>query len=152
MSRTIVFLGLLLPSVASAQATVEAAMGAGRAATMAAPAKSIGKSVSGIGGSLDKALKNGEAGQASVPAASTARPAAKSAVPSAPAPITIREDADGIEEGIPYDELIQRFGKPAMSITMAGEQSLTYKGIAGMYRVTVRDGKVTEIRPPAPPQ
>jgi hypothetical protein len=139
--------------MASAQAVVEAAMGAGRATTMAAPAKSMGKSMSGIAGSLDKALNGGEAAKA--PETSPAKPAAaKAAATATPAPaaIIIREDADGIEEGLAYDELIQRFGKPTMAITTAGEQSLTYKGIAGMYTVTVRDGKVAAILPPAPPQ
>jgi hypothetical protein len=142
MSRTILLLGLFLPITASAQAIVEAAMGAGRATTMAAPARGLGKSMSGIAGGLEKALNGGEAEKKTV----AVKPTPTSEAPPA---ITIREDADGIEEGIAYDELIQRFGKPAMSITMTGEQSLTYKGIAGMYRVTVRGGKVTTVEPPA---
>ena len=39
------------------QAAVEAGLGASRAATSTAPAKGIGKSMAGIAGSLDKALK-----------------------------------------------------------------------------------------------
>ena len=149
MFRTILLLGLFLPTMASAQAIVEAAMGAGRATTMAAPARGVGKSMSGIAGGLEKALNGGEAGKPVTETSTKSAAAKASATSVAPAAITIREDADGIEEGIAYDELIQRFGKPAMSITMTGEQSLTYKGIAGMYRVTVRSGKVTTIEPPA---
>ena len=125
---------------------VEGALGAGRAATTAAPAKSMGKSMSGIAGSLDKALKGGESGKTSqtIAVPSSSQEPAATDKPG----ISIREDADGIEEGLPYEELIQRFGKPAMAITVDGEQALTYKGIAGSYRVIVRNGKVRQVTPP----
>jgi hypothetical protein len=155
MSRTLFYLGLLLPAAASGQAMVEAAMGAGRAATMAAPAKSMGKSVSGIAGSLDKALGSSDAAKAhektSTTVVTNSAKAAEATAQSA-ATITIREDADGIEEGIAYEDLIERFGKPVMSITVAGDQTLTYKGIAGLYRVTIHGGKVASIVPPPAPR
>ena len=139
MSRLLIF--LLLPALAAAQAVVEYGLGAGRAATTAAPAKSLGKSMSGIAGSLDKALNSGQPA-AEAPKVNVVKTEAK----AAPAPLRFREDANGIEPGIGYDELLRRFGPPAMSITIDGEKSLTYQGINATYHVTVKGGKVTTIR------
>jgi hypothetical protein len=65
MTRSIAFLSvsfslwLAVAGVAYGQAAVEAGLGAARAATTTAPAKGLGKSMSGLAGSLDKALKAG---------------------------------------------------------------------------------------------
>jgi len=145
-------LGILMTCTAEGQTAVEAGMGAARAATTTAPAKGIGKSMSGLAGSLDKALKAGQQGSGG-PAAgkATARTAgenlstpAKSTLPAGPR----REDPSGIQMGLSYEELIRRFGPPAMEITSELGTSLSYSGKAGLFQLEVRDGKVVSIEKP----
>jgi hypothetical protein len=152
MTRSIAWVPILfslwlsMTGIASGQATVEAGLGAARAVTSTAPAKGLGKSMSGLAGSLDKALKAGppkaQATVADIPSANT--PSA------APAPVANREDPGGIEPGLSYEELVRRFGPAAMAITSGTEKSLTYPGKDGMFQVKVQDGKVTSIAKPKP--
>jgi Protein kinase domain len=58
------------------------------------------------------------------------------------------EDPSGVEPGLGYEELVRRFGPPAMAITNAAERSLTYRGKDGVFQVEVRDGAVTAIVKP----
>jgi hypothetical protein len=103
--------------------------------------------MSGLAGSLDKALKGtpkAESIAASTPAANA--PSAAPATASAPAPSW--EDPAGIELGLSYEDLVRRFGPSAMSITSGTEKSLSYPGKAGTFQVTVQDGKVASIAKP----
>lgn len=146
MTRLLVILWLAMAGIAYGQATVEAGLGAARAATSTAPAKGLGKSMSGLAGSLDKALKTTPP---KTPLTVIDTPPS-SAVSAVPAPAPSWEDPGGIETGLSYEELVRRFGPSSMSITSASEKSLTYPGKAGTFQVTVQDGKVTSIAKPKP--
>lgn len=131
------------------QATVEAGLGAARAATSTAPAKGLGKSMSGLAGSLDKALKATPSKAASSAAEIPSAGSPSANTPSAAlAPSPSWEDPGGIEPGLSYEELVRRFGPPAMSITSGAEKSLTYPGKDGAFQVKVQDGKVASIAKP----
>jgi len=151
MRRTIspLAIGLMLVALEgtlAAQAMVENALGAGRAATTTAPARALGKSVGGVTGSLDKMLKGAPGGQSSkVTVRST------SATPkTTAAPARKYEDPKLIEAGLTYDELIQRFGPPALQMTSGpGSSSLNYAGKEGaVIQVEVQDGKVSSVDKP----
>jgi hypothetical protein len=147
-------LWLGLAGTADGQATVEAGLGAARAVTTTAPASGIGKSLSGLAGSLEKALKGGQEGSSEQPAAVvSARPATKtgSASPKTPpVPVANWEDPSGIEPGLAYNELVRRFGPSSMAITAGAERSLTYRGKDGVFQVKVQDGVVTSVEKPQP--
>src|SRR3954471_15791356 len=51
---------LALAGPAAGQAGVEAGLGAARAVTTTAPARGIGKSISGLSGTLEKTIKSGQ--------------------------------------------------------------------------------------------
>jgi hypothetical protein len=154
-------LWLAMAGTALGQATVEYGLGAARAATTAAPGKAIGKAMSGLAGSLDKALKAGQQGSdAQATPASAAKPAAKETSATAktpspsintpPPPAPNWEDPKGISTGLGYDELVRRFGPPALEISGAAGRSLTYTGKDGTFQLEVQDGKVTSIEKPKP--
>jgi hypothetical protein len=113
MTRSITFLSvsfslwLAMAGIAYGQAAVEAGLGAARAATSTAPAKGLGKSMSGLAGSLDKALKAGPPKAESTVATPSAN--TPSAAP-APAPVANWEDPAGIEPGLSYEDMVRRFG------------------------------------------
>ena len=145
-------LWLAMAGPATGQAVVEAGLGAARAATTAGPAKGIGKSMSGLSVALDKALKPGPQVSDEQPLAATkAKPAAQApssslSVSSVPPPSW--EDPSGVEPGLGYEELVRRFGPPAMAITNSAERSLTYRGKDGAFQVEVRDGVVAAVVKP----
>jgi len=142
---------------AAAQAALEAGLGAARAVTTTAPAAAgIGKSISGA---FDKALKSVPQASKDQPATTRAatapNPAAKELTASAtaspvpaPAPKPNWEDPDGIEKGLSHEDLLRRFGPPAMSIAGSAQLSLTYQGKDGMFQVEVRDGLVASVAKP----
>jgi len=139
-------LGLLMAGTAAGQASVEAGLGAARAATTTAPAAGIGKSMSGLAGSLDKAVKGGKTGADGSTTVTTVR---VHPTPSASArPAVHWEDPSGIEAGLSYTELVRRFGPPAMEITGEEGTSLSYAGKAGIVQLQVKDGKVALIEKP----
>jgi hypothetical protein len=152
-------LWIAMAGPAAGQAVVETGLGAARAATTAGPAKGIGKSISGLS-ALDKALKPGQpVSDEQTPASTTAKPAdkttAKPADKTTPTSASTSaasqpnwEDPSGVEPGLGYEELVRRFGPPAMAITNAAERSLTYRGKDGVFQVEVRDGAVTAIVKP----
>ena len=161
MVRTILAsfsLWLVLAGTAAGQATVEAGLGAARAVTTTAPARGIGKSMSGLAGSLDKALKGGQTGSseqaagavASKPGTQTATKTESTPAKVSPTPATNWEDPGGIETGLAYDDLVRRFGPSSMAITAGTERSLTYRGKDGLFQVKVQDGVVTSIEKPQP--
>lgn len=145
-------LWLTMAGTAAGQAAVEYGLGAARAATTAAPAKSVGKTISGLAGRLDKAVKAGQQRSDAKPvAAITAKPAAQTPTPSAhtpPLPAPNWEDPSGIQTGLSYGELVHRFGPPALEITGAAGRSLTYSGKNGAFQLGVQDQKVTSIEKP----
>ena len=144
-------LWIAMTGPAAGQAVVETGLGAARAATTAGPAKGIGKSISGLS-ALDKALKPGQpVSDEQTPASTTAKPADKTTPTSASTSAASQpnwEDPSGVEPGLGYEELVRRFGPPAMAITNAAERSLTYRGKDGVFQVEVRDGAVTAIVKP----
>jgi hypothetical protein len=154
-------LWLVMAGTASGQAVLEYGLGASRAATSTAPAAGLGKSISGLAGSLDKAVKAaGKQGSEKQPAAPTTAAVAaqppsvtpSTAVdpPPVPSPAPNWEDPSGIEPGLNYDDLVHRFGPSSMAITDGVEQSLTYRGKDGMFQVKVQDGTVKSIQKPQP--
>ena len=126
--------------VISGQAMVETGLGAGRAATSAAPAAGLGKAVAGALSNLDKALKSTDKS-----AASETIILPKDTPPTAPA--KTYEPIKNAEVGLAYDDLIERFGPPALEIaTGAGIRKLTYSGRDGATRIEVTEGKVSSIQ------
>jgi len=146
-------LWLAMAATAAGQAAVEYGLGAARAATTTAPARGVGKSMSGLAGSLDKALKGGQPDSDAHAAAGTSGTASAgtagthSAAPAAPAAAKW-EDPGGIEVGLGYAELVKRFGPPALEITDDAGRKMTYAGKAGSYHVEVEDDRVTSVRKP----
>jgi hypothetical protein len=147
-------LWLAVAGTAAGQATVEAGLGAARAVTTTAPAKGLGRSMSGLAGSLDKVLKAGQQGSNEQPAAVvSSKPAPQTGSTStktSPSPVVNWEDPSGIEPGLAYDELVRRFGPSSMAITAGAERSLTYRGKDGVFQIKVQDGVVTSIEKPQP--
>jgi hypothetical protein len=122
-----------------AQATVEAGLGAARVATTTAPAAGLGKSLAGIVGSLDKALKPEKV--EIIPAT------AKAGRPAAPAaPAKTYEDIKKAEVGLDYEALVDRFGPPSLEVAGEdGRKSLTYSGKDGSTQIEIKDGKISSI-------
>ncbi|HTP34612.1 MAG TPA: hypothetical protein VMJ75_20685 [Candidatus Acidoferrales bacterium] len=138
MKLLVLFSSLSLAAL-HAQAVVEAGLGAGKAATMTAPAKDLGKSIAGALGGLDKTLNSTKSSVETISVTGGA-PAPPSAPPK------LYEDIKKAEVGIAYEALIERFG-PA-SLQTAGEDGikrLTYSGKEGNTRIEVKDGKVSSI-------
>jgi hypothetical protein len=140
-----------LASAAYAQTAVEAGLGAARAGTMTAPAKEVGKGIAGAFGNLEKVLKSGDKGQSdtssSTVTSSKESAGAKPAAPAKPAPIY--EDIKKVEVGLEYDELIRRFGPPALEVeNVGGGKKLTYSSKAGSTQLEVKDGKVAAVNLP----
>lgn len=157
---------------AAAQAAVEYGAGVSRAASTASPSRTLSKGISGALDGLNKAIA-GAAGteSADTPKASPA-PAGRSAhqtrgreqakhatkasatetsahaaaTPSSPAPPPpVYEDPRQIQPGLAYDELIRRFGPPAVSITTGpGKTTVLYSSQGMNYQYRLEDGKVVE--------
>ena len=57
------------------------------------------------------------------------------------------EDPAGIQEGMEYDEVMRRFGSPAMKFTSGpGDELLSYANKDQSFDVQMRNGKVTTIQ------
>jgi hypothetical protein len=137
--------------IAAAQGVVEYGLGAGRAATTAAPARDLGKQIGGMLDSLNKAANSGE-GQAAPKAqsssgarrrttAASARTKTASHAPTGPAPVY--EDPRHIEAGIGYEELVRRFGPPSMEVTTRpGRRTLSYAARENAVAVNLENEKV----------
>jgi hypothetical protein len=128
------------PAAASAQAIVEHALGAGRAATTAAPAKGAGKNIGTVFDSLGRTLE-----KAAPQTQATTRKESAKAEPAKPKPVY--EDPAGIEAGLEYKELLRRFGDPDMKTdTGSGASTLLYSSNEKSFEVEVRDGKVVAVK------
>ena len=138
----------------AAQAIVENALGAARAATSTAPAGKAGKSMSGIAGVLDELLK-GAQGAGTSSSGSTVRQTAhptttRGTEMPAPKPAVSFEDPRQIQAGMDYEEVVHRFGPPNLQITDGpGTVSLAYSSKDGGLKVEMQDGKVASVERPA---
>jgi hypothetical protein len=133
-----------------AQTAVEAGLGASRAGTMTAPAKDLGKGIAGAIGNLDKVLKSADKSQPEA-SSSTVTPVKESAAKQAAAvkPAPVYEDIKKVEVGLEYDELIRRFGPPALEVeSVGGGKKLTYSSKMGSTQLEVKDGKVAAVNLP----
>lgn len=147
---------LVLPATLAAQAAVEYAAGAARAAGAAAPAQKVGKSISGAFDNVNRALQNAQKTAPASTKAAAARTAAPTsaavqpvsvAPPPVPKPEVVYEDPSGIQEGMDYAEVTKRFGPPALTVTAGpGQETLCYARKDTSYDVTVRGGKVASIQ------
>jgi len=136
---------------ASGQAAVEYGLGAGRAATTAAPARGAGKQIGGVFDSLNQTMK-GQPDSTPEPKPSIERKSVRtvrSTAKPAPQPVLLAvtyEDPQQITVGIGYDELVRRFGPPSMSITTGADgKTLSYVGHGGMVGVEVVSGHVVSV-------
>jgi hypothetical protein len=149
-------LAILLAALSSglaAQAVVEAAAGATRAATTAIPADKAGKSIGSAFDKLGSALQN--SGKAKPTSSSAAAPptsatgnAAVKSVPAGPAPkpdVTF-EDPSGIQEGMEYADVMKRFGPPSLLMSGPDQETLCYSQNDKNVDVTVRNGKVMSVQ------
>jgi hypothetical protein len=147
MNTRLASLLLLLPGILSAQAAAEAALGAGSAATMAAPAKGMGKSVAktveGLNQLLQKDGQPGAAARGSVTSGSSIKPAETKAAEVKPE--VVYEDPAGIRKGMEYSELIRRFGPPALKMTTGEGEILAYARKNVTRNITLQSGKVAQI-------
>lgn len=143
-------LWLAMAATANAQAVVEYGLGAARAATTTAPAAGIGKTMNGLAGSLDKALKAGQpASKTQSVATAPSGPRSKASTvepPTPPAPAVKWEDPSEIQTGLSYDEMVRRFGPPALEITGEMGKSIVYSSKAASYHIEIQDGQVASVR------
>jgi hypothetical protein len=145
--------------VAAAQAAVEYGLGAATAATAAAPARNAAQ---GIAGALDSLKKAVEGGLTTSPAASVLQPLLQPAAPKsvsiqpasaadthpATAAVPVFEDPSHIQAGLEYDELLRRFGPPAISTTSeSGKTTLWYSKSARSYPIELKGRKVVLATP-----
>ena len=162
MLSRIVALLAVLPALVAAQAITESVIGSAKAAATTAPAaqaagKAIGAGFEKLGEVLQDAAGATGAKPAAGPAQTKSAPASRTAVsrrraaPSAakpvPTPAITYEDAAGIKEGMEYDEVMRRFGPPAMKFTSGpGDELLTYASNDQSLDVKMVNGKVTGIQ------
>jgi hypothetical protein len=142
-----------------------AARSANSAASAGAAGKNAGKLLGGLGKTLDQAGKQGGPVEAvpgstaaakrspatTASAAQTASAVVPPAVPvsKAPEPPSPPADLSLIQEGMERKELVEKIGKPSMSISGMESSVLVetawYKNGAATVVVTLRDNKVTGI-------
>ena len=138
-----------------AQAAAEAGLGAAASSLGSGAARGVGKSIGGILGGLDKTIKpEGAAASSTTVTPSKSGPPAKSrrtaAKPApAPEPAPSYEDAGLIEKGLAQDDLLRRFGPPAMQIASSSDaQTLTYVVAGGVVQVELQGGRVISVAKP----
>lgn len=173
MNARVGLLLVVLPGLVAAQAAVEYATGAGRAATTATPARKTGTAIVGFFGNLPRALQSSDK---SKPAAQRvivpSKPVARRAIaPQSRGPqkpvkslnLTFKphpvsgpmeakaepslEDPSGIREAMEYGEILQRFGPPSLKLTTGpGEETLSYARKNLVVNAMLRDGKVATVQ------
>lgn len=142
---------LILASAAGAQDMVEHAAGTAKA-TSAAGMGSVGKSAASV---LDKAVKalDATAAPSSGKVAAVVLPA--SAAKPEPAVKLTAPDPALISPGMAAEDLIRKFGQPAMKTSGTEDSSAGetwwYGSGADTVTVTLADGKVRTVSPPARP-
>ncbi len=134
-------------------------MGAGRAATMTAPAKGLGGALNNLEKTLQQTLNGTEPSPAAArsspaapaprPAPAHARRAVRTAAAPVPAPIVPEvhyENAQGIETGMLYADVVRRFGPAELEITTGlSRKILAYRDGAAALQVELVDGTVASI-------
>jgi len=142
---------LILVAAAAAQDMVEHAAGTAKA-TSAAGMQGAGKAAASV---LDKAVKALDAGGTPSPAAVTSvmLPAAP-AKPGPPVKVTAPDPAL-ITLGMAQEELVRKFGQPAMKSSGTADsdagETWWYGSGADTVTVTLADGKVRMVSPSARP-
>ena len=135
------------------QAMVEAAGASSAASGSAGALKALGDTIKGAFGGADGTLKS--AGSTTVvhtfepsSPAGRSRTGAKNGAPAAPKPVY--EDPLKIQAGISYDDLMHRFGPPAMRwMEESGETKVTYITKSGPIQLEfAADGKVSSVGKP----
>ena len=140
----------------AAQSLPEYSAGTANTLGTAGASNSIGKSIGGVIGNLEKSLppadsaaKDSSAKKAD-PAPVKPKPAIQSANSATPAPpVPKYEDPSQIQVSLPYAEMLRRFGPPAMEITT--EESATkvlYLSPSGPIHIEVVNGVVTSAPRP----
>jgi hypothetical protein len=146
MGRLLV-LTLVAAAAASAQTMVEYSLGSASSAAGAAGMKGVGNSAAAA---LDKAAKAlGKTAPAETRSStSIVLPGAAPAV-GKPVKFTAPDPAQ-IHLGMDRDELIRKFGEPAMKISGTENSAETWWYGSGAEEVTLKllDGKVTSVTPP----
>ncbi|MDP3000100.1 MAG: hypothetical protein Q8N47_21630 [Bryobacterales bacterium] len=135
-----------------AQTMVEAAILTGATATgAAAKGGGIGASIGNVFGKVGGTLA-GAAGATSsgAPARTSSSKAARPSAPEPPLPKPSKTDFEGVETGMPREQLLAKVGKPRFSLSMAEqgrlEEVMRYTTKEGSSaRVKVTDGKVSSI-------
>jgi hypothetical protein len=153
----IILLWAGLPACLAGQAIIEHAVISGGAATAAGSTKGAAGAIDGVlkklDGTLDTAGKKPHSATAHAKS-SVARAAAPAVSPIAPQlaepseSAKTYEDPVGIKAGMPYLELLRRFGAPSMQITSGGgEQTLYYfqKDGRAQTQVRVSGGQVLAV-------
>ena len=127
--------------IASAQAMVENALGAGRAATTAAPMKGIGGALNNLEKTLNKSLNSSEP----APATSTVE-TVRVTPPVVTMAVIHYDEPKLIETGMVYPDLLKRFGPATLAITTGlTTKTLSYLSREGTFQVELIDEKVTSI-------
>jgi hypothetical protein len=147
---------------AAGQAAVEAGIGAAASSIGSSGARGVGKGIAGAFGGLNEALKStGSAGERTTTKSTTpaekrrstgkASSAKEPAAPVAIVPAPSYEDAIQIEKGIGHEELLRRFGPPAMQIASGSdEQTMSYFSSGGVVQLELQGGKVMSVARPKP--
>ena len=159
----VAFVVLRVP--AAGQATVEAGMGAAASSIGSSGARGVNKSIGGVFRNLDEALKpTGSAGAAktdSPPPARSTKPAARrkptgqtsrvreEGTDAVARPTPSYEDATRIEKGMGQEELLRRFGPPAMQIASGSDaQTMSYISGGGVVQLELQAGTVISVAKP----
>jgi len=145
-----IWLGLLILSPVYGQAMVETGLATSQSAAAAAAAKGVGNGLGGLMGGMEKFLQSLQQSAGAGSSAVTVVPADKMATPKTDG--RAYEDPKLIQPGLPYDELVARFGPPVMEMTLEpGRKSLMYAGRDGGARsIELQDGKVAAPAAPKP--
>jgi hypothetical protein len=150
----IALVGLRVP--AAGQAAVEAGIGAAASSIGSSGAQGVGKGIAGAFGGLNEALKSTGSGAGKTVTPVATKPAAKrrptgKAAPVAIVPAPSYEDAREIQKGIGQEELLRRFGPPAMQIASGSdEQTMSYFSNGGVVQLELQGGKVIAVAGPKP--
>ncbi len=139
-----------------AQTMVEAAILTGTTATgAAAKGKGIGASIGTVFGKVGNTLAGAAGGAAGAtasgaPARTSSSSVARPSAPEPPLPKPSKTDFEGVEAGMPREQLLAKVGKPLFSLSMAEhgrlEETMRYTTKEGSSaRVKVTDGKISSI-------
>jgi hypothetical protein len=144
---------LVLRAPAYAQAAAEAGLGAAASSIGTAGAGGVGKSVGGLFKNLDQTLKSSGSAATSTTVSPGASGSSKAvprdkaaAAKSESAPRPNYEDAMQIQKDIGYEELLRRFGPPAMQFAGADDsRTMTYVSAGGSVQLELKGEKVIGV-------